>query len=316
MEGDERYLSKDSLDSNGDSRGAVLNILSTHSDNCKNVDETIKRGDRSQFDNLKNEVEAQKPVGVLESVSYDDSLSFESKTVVDDVIKCDQIENDMNCHLPTTYESKTGLVCRAPARPETPSVDRNPGLIDKTPVRNINLSNLSNLSIRQNKTSSTKRSKKATDKHTQLGIKPFLCLKGKQLSCKLSILSPKKSVSVRDRVKTFEIKDTGQDANERNYAHNYAHKKSDKIRKMLEMYENEIPLNKKMVHASNGDIDGNTTGTRKDEFVKVSNAYELLMKTKGDTPERTPRKKIMKPQKSSTWTSGRKKEREKERKFL
>ena len=80
---------------------------------------------------------------------------------------------------------------------------------------------------------------------------------------------------------------------------------------MQAIYVKERPLGQNIVHASNENLHKDTTGPGNGEVSKVFNAYELMMMTKGDKLKMTPRNRIMKAMKSSTWTSGGKKIKEK-----
>ena len=128
-----------------------------------------------------------------------------------------------------------------------------------------------------------------------MGTKPFLCLKGKPLK---GNLSRKKTVSVKDRIKHFEVE--ANDVIETKVSKGFtveSDRKSEKIKRMLSLYENGSPLIKKVVHEPDKNLEDTKANTRNDE-VKIRNAFEILM-ANGDTRIRTPGKVIMKAKKSS-----------------
>ena len=129
-----------------------------------------------------------------------------------------------------------------------------------------------------------------------MGIKPFLCLRGK---LQKGSLSPKKTLSVKDRVKQFEVEanDVPEDKSSKSLVvENNKNNKSEKIKRMLSLYENGSPLLKKMVREPVKDLKDVEANAR--NVVKVQNAFEVLMAS-GDSLTKTQRKSTMKAKKSS-----------------
>ena len=247
-----------------------------------------------------NEVESQKLIGDIEKVDNVTSNKVKFDQITGDVDRNNIFMHDDNCHLSGSFRCTPGMVCKV----EASRTSRSPAVtaINKTPVRNL----IVNRSVhRNNKTSSTKRSKQAGGKQTQMGIKPFLCLRGK---LQKGSLSPKKTLSVKDRVKQFEVEanDVPEDKSSKSLVvENNKNNKSEKIKRMLSLYENGSPLLKKMVREPVKDLKDVEANAR--NVVKVQNAFEVLMAS-GDSLTKTPRKSTMKAKKSSAakkWKVGK-----------
>ena len=134
-----------------------------------------------------------------------------------------------------------------------------------------------------------------------MGIKPFLCLRGKLLK---ENLSTKNTLSVKDRIKQFEVeaKDVTE-AKDPKKVKVESDMRSEKMKRMLRIYEDGSPLIKKMVREPDKvvlepdkDLEDKEADTRNE--VTIRNAFEVLM-TNGDTRIKSPRKSVMKAKKSS-----------------
>ena len=190
--------------------------------------------------------------------------------------RTDSKKNSLQRHL--SGKNSSGLVCSNYSKP---AVLRSEALdIDKVTDRTLG----------KLKTSSTKVNTRSPVKESKYGIKQFLCLKGKPNT---DYKSPRKKVkSVREKIIDFESKiDKNPSQVETKDAKNTKEvieedkmikMKSEKIKRIAEIFE--------MVNTKTIDDKEEANGTMVD--VKVKDAFEILMMSRGGTPaKKTPQNK-------------------------
>lgn len=147
------------------------------------------------------------------------------------------------------------------------------------------------------------RSKKSPDKNSPVGIKPFVCLKGRFHREKGSPKSLKfkegdaTKVKVKERINNFESIAKNSEVPKCKSNKNTMDLKDIKIKRIVELFESEEAS--KVVQApKNVEIDG-ASGVIGDAF-RVKDAFKLLMDSRGDARKKTPGKVHRRSRNSST----------------